>query len=60
MKQTAIRVDETGAYLGVKRTKIFELLKQGRLTRVRVDGRTLITVESAERLMAESLAKGQS
>ena len=38
--------------LGIGNTSIFALLRAGRLTRVKVGGRTLITVESMKRLVA--------
>jgi hypothetical protein len=45
--------------LSLKSTSIYALLREGRLTRVRVGGRTLVTVESIDRLIAQGIADAE-
>lgn len=45
-------VAEAGIVLGRKRTKIYELIAQGRLAAVKLDGGTLITGQSIDKLVA--------
>ena len=42
------------AYTGLGRTKIYALIAQQRLQKVKVDGRTLVTVASADALIESS------
>ena len=51
-------VADTERYLGFKRTKIFDLLREGKLQRVKIGRKTLVTVESAKALIAASLIQG--
>lgn len=50
----SMTIDRTCEYTGLGRTKIYELIRQGRLQKVKVDGRTLITVASADALIEAS------
>ncbi len=43
------------AYLGgIGRTKFFALASEGRLQKIRIDGRTFVTVASARKLIRDS------
>lgn len=42
---------------GLGRTKAFELIKQKRLAAVKVDGRTLLTMDSVAALIENSLVR---
>lgn len=50
----SMTIHRTCEYTGLGRTKIYELIRQGRLQKVKVDGRTLITVASADALIEAS------
>ena len=47
----AYRVNEATETYGVGRTKIYELIKEGKLHTVKVGGRRLIPAESLEALL---------
>ena len=48
-------IEQTCAALGVGKTTVFALLREGELCRVRIGRRTLVTIESIERLIETSL-----
>lgn len=45
--------DSCGVLGGIGRTKLYELINNGQLTRVRIGARAFITGESLERFLAE-------
>ena len=45
--------DSCGVLGGIGRTKLYELINDGRLTRVRIGARAFITGESLESFLAE-------
>jgi excisionase family DNA binding protein len=47
----AYRVGEVPAAYGIGRTKLYELMKEGKLHTVKVGGRRLIPAESLEALL---------
>jgi excisionase family DNA binding protein len=47
-----VSLTDTGTRLGCKKTKVYELIKQGRLDAVKLGSRTLVIDESIDRLMA--------
>lgn len=47
----AFRIDEAVASYGIGRTKLYELMKEGKLRTVKVGGRRLIPAESLEALL---------
>lgn len=49
----AVSVNEATKLVSLGKTKLFQLCASGRLTRVKVGRRTLITVESLRRLIGE-------
>ena len=51
MQPRAIGVSEFCRLFGLGRTKAYELINAGVLTRVKVGRRSLITMESADRLL---------
>jgi hypothetical protein len=57
MEPIAQTIAETCLYIGFKRTKVFDLIRTGRLQKVKVDGKTLVTVASAKALIEQSLVK---
>lgn len=57
LEPITVTVADACAMLGVKRTLLFALLKAGRLERCRFSSRTVVTVESIKRLVAESRVK---
>ncbi len=54
-KVLTVSVSQAGEMIGIGRTAIYECLSQNRLTRCKLGRRTLITVESIERLIASSV-----
>jgi hypothetical protein len=48
-----VRVNDTCKILGLGRSKVYDLITDGRLTVRKIDGRTLITAESITRLLDE-------
>lgn len=53
MKQN-LTIDEACDYIGLRRTKIYALIGENRLYKFKIDGRTLITVASADALIESS------
>lgn len=53
----AIGVDRAGHLLGLGRTKIFELLAMGQLTKIKIGRRTLVTLESLDALIERSTVR---
>ena len=49
------RVNDFCKAVGIGRTSVYALIKDGRLRAVRIAGRTLIPASEAERLMAEGV-----
>lgn len=47
-------INETAKVLGLGRTSVYLLIKDGRLDVVRIGRRTLVRVESIQRLLANS------
>jgi hypothetical protein len=52
IEKRAYRIDEFCAAYGLGRTKVYELIKSGRLHTVLVDGRRLVPMEAGEALLA--------
>ena len=52
LKPLTVTVNTVCALSGLGPTKVWELIKQGRLGVVRIDGRTLVKFPSLERLLA--------
>jgi len=50
----AVSVKEVCSATSLGRTKVYQLIEEGRLDRRKVGRRTLITVESIERLLEEA------
>ena len=50
MEPIAVSIEETGKALSLGRTKIYELINEGRLTTFKVGRRTLVRVESIRAL----------
>jgi excisionase family DNA binding protein len=48
----SVSVDEAAAMIGVGRGSIYSMLRDGRLTRVKIGRRTVIPVESVKALVA--------
>ena len=48
---------QTCGIIGVKNTTVFKLLREGELDRVRIGRRTLVTIESIERLIETNLER---
>jgi excisionase family DNA binding protein len=53
----AYRIDEFCAAFGLGRTKVYELIKSGRLRTVLIDGRRLVPTEAGEALLSGTDAK---
>jgi len=58
MKTITIGIRDAELAIGVKRTKLFAMMKSGDLRRVKIGRRTLITVKSIERLVERNSTKG--
>ena len=54
-----IRAAEAASILGIGKTKVYELLATGRLTRVRIDGCVRITFDSLDRFLDEIRAEAE-
>ena len=50
----AYRIPDACAVLGLGKTSIYELMKEGKLKAIKVAGRTLIDAESARALIASA------
>ncbi|QPQ54386.1 helix-turn-helix domain-containing protein [Allosphingosinicella flava] len=50
MEPIAVSIEETGKALSLGRTKIYELINEGRLATFKVGRRTLVRVESIRAL----------
>lgn len=59
MKPLAIRIDQTCQLTNLSRTKIYELLNERILTRVKVGRRTLVTMASVEALITKSKVESE-
>ena len=55
-RQRAFRVDEAAHILGLGRTKTYELITEGRLRTVLIDGRRLVLGSSIDALLETSAA----
>lgn len=55
-----MRVEEAARYRGVSRSRIFLMLKDGSLTRVRDGGRTLIDRRELDQQAADLIAAAQA
>jgi excisionase family DNA binding protein len=53
-EKPAVRVREGAELLGIGSTKTYQLLKDGRLEAIKIDERTLISVASIKRLLADA------
>ena len=51
----ALRVTDAAAFLGVSRSKIYELVRSGALCSARVGGRRVVLRASAQALLARSI-----
>jgi excisionase family DNA binding protein len=54
VEKVAASIREAGEALSLSRSRIYELLDEGRLQRVKIGRRTLIPVESIRRLVEEA------
>lgn len=51
MQPQTIKISEFCRLYGISKTKAYELIQEGRLTKVKVDGCSLITWDSAQALV---------
>lgn len=54
-----VGVSEAGRLIGVKRTLVYSLLRQGRLIHCKIGQRTLITRASIEQLIADGVSESR-
>jgi excisionase family DNA binding protein len=54
----SVRVAEAARFLGLGRTKVYELMDSGRLAYLRIDGARRVPRRALERFAAESLVGG--
>lgn len=54
MEQIAVSIAEAARTIGIGRTKIYELINEGELSRLKVGRRTLVTVHSISGLVERS------
>ena len=52
MEPIATTIKETARALGVGKTHVYELIRQGRLEKIKLGRRSLVKVESIRRLVA--------
>jgi excisionase family DNA binding protein len=57
-KLIALSIKQFGNLVGIKRTKCYELINAGRITKCKIGRRTLITMESVEAFLAASVVSG--
>lgn len=55
LRPLTLDIKRTGRLLSLGRTKVFQLLATGELTKVKIGRRTLVTAESIEALVARSI-----
>lgn len=60
MKPYAVTISDAQQALGLGRTTLYSLLAKGRLRRLKIGRRTLITIESIEHLVAHAANTGRS
>lgn len=56
MHAISMSVDDACRFIGIKRTKLFQLLKDNSLTRVRLGGKTLVLTSSIVSFIEGSVA----
>jgi excisionase family DNA binding protein len=54
MEKLAVSVSDACRLIGIGRTKVYELIKEGRLQTVKLGRRTVIKVDSIRSLLAEA------
>ena len=52
----ALRIDEACRFIGLGRTRLYSLIKEGKIRPVKIGGRTLIPVAELKRLVAAAMA----
>jgi hypothetical protein len=57
LEPIALPVRAAAAFVGMQRSKMFELIQQGEVTAVRIGGLTLVTVESLYALIARHVGQ---
>ena len=58
MSPLSVTVDDFCTLIGIKRSMAFGLIRQGEVDVVKISRKTLITMESIERLLQRNLTKG--
>jgi excisionase family DNA binding protein len=53
-ERLTLSVQETCSTLGLSRTTLYELIAEGRLKRIKIGRRALITVDSINRLLTQA------
>lgn len=54
MRPYCFTIQECCRYIGLKRTSIYKLINQGKLQKIKVSGRTLVTLSSLDTLLREA------
>jgi excisionase family DNA binding protein len=60
LQREGLTVPEACHVLGIKKTKLFELLKNGTLARRKIGKRTLVHIEDCRRLLAASVVNREA
>ncbi len=60
MRPLTVDIPECTKLIGVRRTTLYSLIRQGLLQKVKIGRRTLITMESVDALVAASKAGPES
>lgn len=58
IKPLALTIPDTEAVTGIKKSTIYKYFKCGKLTKGKLDGRTVVTMESIEKLIADAVEEG--
>jgi predicted DNA-binding transcriptional regulator AlpA len=60
LQREGLTVPEACHVLGIKRTKLFDLMKTGAIARRKIGKRTIIHIEDCRRLLASSIVAGEA
>ena len=60
MKPLSISIDACCSVVGVRRTTIYKLIKEGKLVTIKIGRRTLITMQSVDALVAPAASIGDA
>jgi excisionase family DNA binding protein len=60
LQREGLTVPEACHVLGIKRTKLYDLMKTGAIARRKIGKRTIVHIEDCRRLLASSIVAGEA